>query len=180
MNRPGLMTQLEVVELMRSSTSKTEWDANEATVRLMFNGDLPPYWTGAVSSMYWRKCRDWELGRLAANVNLDQLFERVEKGDRPGVIFAAEVNVPPGATRNQQLELAVQSLKAVRNGMQQLGVTPHQWMAALGKEAAAMFGDNQDDRRTFEQLLEEWLHAVRGDSKDRRAYYRRARGQAPD
>lgn len=38
------MSQIEVVELMKSSKSSDEWNANCGKVKAAFDGQYPPFW----------------------------------------------------------------------------------------------------------------------------------------
>ncbi len=38
------MTEIQVVELMKSSKSKDDWNANCDKVKAAFNGQYPPFW----------------------------------------------------------------------------------------------------------------------------------------
>lgn len=42
------MKEAEVIALMGSSTSKTEWNANCDKVKKAFGGNYPPFWYQAV------------------------------------------------------------------------------------------------------------------------------------
>ncbi|MHC4620123.1 MAG: hypothetical protein ACYTEQ_20440 [Planctomycetota bacterium] len=42
------MSEAEVVKLMESSTSDTEWDENCDKVKAAFNGNYPPFWYSAI------------------------------------------------------------------------------------------------------------------------------------
>lgn len=42
------MTEIQVVELMKSSNSEAEWNQNCDKVKAAFNGEYPPFWYASI------------------------------------------------------------------------------------------------------------------------------------
>jgi len=42
------MTEIQVVELMKSSNSEAEWNSNCDKVKAAFDGQYPPFWWSAI------------------------------------------------------------------------------------------------------------------------------------
>jgi hypothetical protein len=169
---------------MKSSTSPEEWNANVATVRLMFNGQLPPFWHAAIhgSGLAHRKEREWAEG-------LDELLG-VPAGDRAGngalrgfhIVAPMPVPAPGLSPQDKQLQLANHALLMCRTSMRHLGVPAVVWLTAVGMECATMapMGAPAEPRAEFERRLEDLLASIRGDAWTNRTQRRAAKGLPDD
>jgi hypothetical protein len=151
MNARVLMSEAEVVALMRASSSKAEWDANSEAVKLLFYGQLPAFWDRAIFA-----------SGVAQEVERRWMAERA--------IATPPVGVPP---EDPQLLQARALLANCRLALRIAGVRPLAWVAGLGCELIFMMAtQGAESEEAFERRLTEFLRSLQDDVRRSRQRFR--------